>query len=372
MRLSQEYGADVLLPVKFLGFNKEPTAALLTLVLSLSLPVKQAKSMTKTLISLGATCAQADLNGVTAFQRFVEANASAVLDTLWEVDRTGSLTALNHISFPEGYGASSPLLEAISNGNAKLVLQLLDAGAFQQIEFETWLKSAKNSIRSHRLSTFEHNMKNFKGTTPQPLISALQSSEPSIALELLHRGVEVNVMTTSSYGILERTYWRGYDQGETALDLVRKQLKDLRNYKEDQKPEPPASKLDSAAEFLRTLKPGTWQHWVVSRDIHSIRKAHTQAMKQHKTLMKKFSLKRGVEEKKAAIAEAIEILQKIEGILLEKGAKSFDDLHPDFKNKDSTSNSINNKPDYTRYSYSFSFNGVTDVTAARHDAYVKL
>ena len=67
------------------------------MVLALSLPVEKAKEMVKTLLSLGATSAQADINGVTAFHRYAEENASELLELLWEMDKTGSRSAINHL-----------------------------------------------------------------------------------------------------------------------------------------------------------------------------------------------------------------------------------------------------------------------------------
>lgn len=89
----------MLLPVKFLGYQSAPARAILTMVLALALPIDKAKDMVKTLLSLGATSAQADIHGVTAFQRYAEENASELVELLWEMDKTGSRSALNHLGF---------------------------------------------------------------------------------------------------------------------------------------------------------------------------------------------------------------------------------------------------------------------------------
>lgn len=97
--LCQESGADILIPVKDLNEEKQPTAAILTLVLSIKLPIEKAKSMVKTILSLGASSAQADMNGSTAFQRIVEENAAELVEVLLAFDEIGSKNSINHLSF---------------------------------------------------------------------------------------------------------------------------------------------------------------------------------------------------------------------------------------------------------------------------------
>ena len=100
--------------------------------------MEKAKEMAKTLLSLGATSAQADMTGVTAFHVFVEENAGSLLESLWESDPTGTKTAINHIAF-YGYNASNTSLQvAVQEGNLALVLKLLDHGAITHVDFETW------------------------------------------------------------------------------------------------------------------------------------------------------------------------------------------------------------------------------------------
>ncbi len=134
----KEYGADVLLPVKFVHSGTRPQGALLTLVLALALPVEKAKEMAKTLLSVGATSAQADMNGVTAFHSYVEANAESLLESLWETDPAGTKTVVNHIAFRDWSSCQTALQVAVQNGNLPLVLKLLDRGAVTHVDFEAW------------------------------------------------------------------------------------------------------------------------------------------------------------------------------------------------------------------------------------------
>lgn len=127
------------MPVKLLDYQKKPQDAFLTLVLALFLPVDKAKEMVDALVNLGATSAQADMKGVTAFHCFVEGNAESLLDSLWKSDPTGTRTAVNHIAFPGSYEPPvSPLQVAIRKGNFAMALKLLDHGAVPHVDFETW------------------------------------------------------------------------------------------------------------------------------------------------------------------------------------------------------------------------------------------
>lgn len=123
----------------------QPAAALLTLTLASKLPLEKAKLMAKTIINLGASCAQADLHGITALQRLVGENATGLLEVILEVDKIGVQKSLNHITFLSLYTIVWPLGTAAKRGDLALVTQLLNAGAAAQVDFESWLKAAKQS-----------------------------------------------------------------------------------------------------------------------------------------------------------------------------------------------------------------------------------
>ncbi|KAK3995506.1 Ankycorbin [Cladorrhinum sp. PSN332] len=387
--LCQEYGADVLLPVKFVNINKQPSGALLTLVLALVLPVPRAKEMASTLLSLGATSAQADIQGMTAFHSYVEKNSQTLLESLFENDPTGVKSAINHIVFPSAWSASkTPLQAAVEGGNLALVLKLLDQGAVPNIDFEIWLKAAKQSANiMSSLNTFENNQSLFLRTTEQPLIAAINSANPATALALLERGADPNVVTLESHTQMQNQYSRVVN-GESALDLVDKHLKALQSYKGESHVMPLALR-EGLDAFLAGFEQGTYQHWQVSQDINKIKIAHQHALEQYEKKTQELQNTPGLAEKKAAIQEAIAMMEKIKESLLAKGAKSFGDLYPDYKNPESSIPSglfghggglfghasawdppaaLKQDP----YKFVFSFQNVFDVTEARNIAYVRL
>ncbi|KAK0655741.1 hypothetical protein B0T16DRAFT_397626 [Cercophora newfieldiana] len=376
--LCQDYGADILLPVKFFNSQKEPSGSLLTLALALALPVEKAVSMAKTLLSLGTTSAQADLNGTTAFQQYVESNAESLVRTLLEMDNTGSKSSINHV-LPSEYGAArTPLQAAVRRGNLNLVVQLLEEGAATQVDFESWLKSVRQSTWSNRLSSFEENQKRFNASTEQPLIVALRSSKLESALLLLEKGADPNVITSASHAYMQSSWRR--DGGESALDLVTALLKTLRAYKGEKvatvvRPIQP----DNIDTYLDEFKEGSYQRWIVSNDIDKEQKVHRQRLKQYeKDLANSGTVVKGAEEKMSAIKDAIATLEKIEGVMRAKGAKTFGQLFPDYRDILGRATSPSVYPSWhdakkvDPYKYVFSFRSVNDVTAARHVAYLKL
>jgi ankyrin repeat protein len=96
--LVQDFGADILLPIKlFNDHDRSAKAAILTLVLALQLPAKEAEQMARTLIQLGASSAQASVDQTTALQYCV-ADTPDLLDTLGDADMAGVMRAINHLS----------------------------------------------------------------------------------------------------------------------------------------------------------------------------------------------------------------------------------------------------------------------------------
>lgn len=119
---------------------------ILSLILTASLSPQKAKSMAKMLLSLGATCAQADKNGITALHRLVRQDSSALVEVMLDSDKVGVRNAINHMTCIDWSNSTRwPLQEALENGNTRLILQLLDAGAAPHMEFNQWLKAAMST-----------------------------------------------------------------------------------------------------------------------------------------------------------------------------------------------------------------------------------
>ncbi|TLD12007.1 uncharacterized protein PgNI_03234 [Pyricularia grisea] len=373
--LCQQYGADVLLPVKYFGHDKKPTAALLTLAMALKLPGEKAKNMVKTLLSLGATSAQADMNSFTCFHQYAEAGATELLDLLNELDRAGVNNSINHVAVFR-YGKSfGPLQSAIKNGDTELVVHLLEAGAVAQIDFETWLKGAKQSS-DYKLVSASESEKFFRRSTEQPIILAALYGHPFIMMELLNRGADVNTINAQSQDLLDPTsYSRGYNSGQTLLDILRKQLETLRLYKgeEPSMPEPLPFMGDDKA--LEGAKPGSWKHLVVTTDIEAARQEHAERVKLHEILVRQLDALEGLQEKKTAILNLVQAFEQVESIIVEKGGKTFSELYPDIPAGSRRRFHSRNRVDYNSdvpYEFNHGFHPVKDMTPVREAAYVQL
>ncbi|GAP82928.2 putative ankyrin repeat protein [Rosellinia necatrix] len=375
--LCQEFGADPLIPIKALdGSHTNRNGAILTLALALALPVEKAVRMTETLLSLGVTSSQADPDGITAFHRFIQNDNMQTIESLWENDKLGLKTAINHIAVTGSSWnseATNPLMTAINNGNSILVLKLLDAGAKPDIDFDSWLRGAKFSFEN-QLGDYDSNQTKFQNGAEQPLLLAIRSPQPAVALELLERGVDPSPLTKASWNIVRNDWARRHNTGETALDVVRKILKELYSYDGDS--EKTRSSIIQepigTAEFLSQHQKGTYQHWFVSRDIEEQMNRYKQNLENAKKKEKKVTSRKGLAEKKEAIEDLISQLEKVEKALLEKGAKTFEELYPHFEPTKRSQDYGREYDSTIEYSIGFGFKGLKDLTSVRHDAYLQL
>ncbi|KAI0543186.1 ankyrin repeat protein [Xylaria digitata] len=387
--LCQEFGADSLLPVKIGNGTHGPSnSAILTLVLALALPLEKAVSMCEALLNLGATSSQADVEGVTAFHRYIKKNKTKLIECLWENDKLGLKTAINHVAVSGNYwrsNATSPLMTAIEKGNPILVLKLLEAGAKPEIDFDNWLQGAKFS--DIQLGDFTSNQNKFQNSTEQPLIIAIRSPQPSLALELLERGVNPSPITKASWDVVRNEWSRRYSTGETALDVVRHLLSQLRKY--DGEPVKVRSQTKSfgrstsdqlstteeprgASEFLSKFSKGTYQHWLVSGNIEEKTKGYEKNLESLKKERERIAALKSLTEKKEAIQDVISQLEKVEEALLEKGAQTFKELYPNIETMPRNQGREDEKAPQTDYSLTISFMGVKDLTSDRENAYVQL
>ena len=368
-----------MLPVKFSDENVHNDAAILTLVLPLKLPFDKANSMAKLLLRHGATCSQADTRGLTALQECMRAPRVELFDTLWENNKTGVKAALNHVHFPDRWGwhngLVSPLHSAIENQDPVLVLKLLDAGALAEIDFNTWLKSAKMSPNfSNLLTSLEQNQKNYKVSTEQPLISAVSSGEPDIVSKLLDRGADPNALTLPALRTVADRIEKPYEKCSSALDVVRNILESFHEYEGESsrvaKPELQAG-VDT---YLQEFTPGTWKYWVVKTEIEEAKGNYKKEVEKYEQEQKRISEQAGAAEKQRVIQEGIAKFEAIEDLLVDKGAKTFNELHPWVKHTEGYSyarRGISAMDKTKPYEVAFSFND-KDLTETRRDAYIEL
>ena len=346
--LVESFGADLLLPVKLLNdYDNSPRAAILTLVLALCLPQQVAENMAKVLLDLGATSRQADLNGVTALQYFVN-NGPNSLDFMLRHDRASAVVTLNHISVSKNTwspATNSALLTAISNSDTLTALKILEHGVAPDIAFPAWVKEAKTSFENNarnRISNDpDHAMSLYRRSSEQPIVVAVGNDATDIALALLEAGADANSLPKTTAEILDGSY--GYRAGISLLDVVRIKLEKLVKYDgepedEDEKPLP----LSSDDCYLQNIALGSYKHWAASAKLMRAKERYVQELRTYND--RKAKPPRGLAEKKEAVALAITGYTELEAALLRHGAKTFKELHPNIPSQD-----IGQDAPYRRY-----------------------
>ncbi|KAH8704467.1 hypothetical protein GQ44DRAFT_831459 [Phaeosphaeriaceae sp. PMI808] len=382
--LVQDFGADVLLPIKLMrDHEKSPRAAILPIVLALYLPPEKAEDMTKTLMRLGASPAQADISGATALQYFVR-HGSNLLSTMISADRPAAQRAVGHLSMNGSRYRFSPrgvLHTAIKNRDAAGVDTLLELGAKPEIDFATFMTSYKTQWTPQ--GNTEDNKKQFRQNVEQPVITAIDCDMPSIVLKLLDAGADVNSLTGSAWRACadDGMYKYMSDDLGSVLDSVRNKIKDLKSFLEPESnskdwttgyTEPAILKDD--AEYLEGHIPDSYAYWSTMKQIQRARKRYEDGLEKYKNWEKEDKAEEGLQEKRAAVEVLLNEFEALETQLLERGAKTFAELHPEVKFED------NYRQNYL-YKYEseptkpwqplLSFK-LPDLTDERQAAYIKL
>ena len=137
--LVRKYGADVLLPVKIINpCTRDPQHAILTLILAAQLAERGSIVITKELLTLGASPAQADMNQVSALHYAVGLGKTNIVQALIECDKSAAAAALSHV-VPLDDDRKTPArtcsTSAIQNGNIPLIKLLLQHDASPRILF---------------------------------------------------------------------------------------------------------------------------------------------------------------------------------------------------------------------------------------------
>ncbi|KAL5611825.1 hypothetical protein BROUX41_000600 [Berkeleyomyces rouxiae] len=339
VKLLHEFGVSVLLPMTF-KYDDEITGCLTTLMMALKLPLPRAISMVRLLVSLGAISSHADYAGYTGLLRFTLEAPLPVFEWVMANDKIGVSAALNHPRFSNNSYDSrgpTPLLAALHLDDSAKAKRLLEAGAEPELSFNRWIKSGRiNPPAYFDLDDHARCRQIFNANIDQPIIVALSSClDLSLAEALIERGADINTMNRQGYEYL-RYSWVS-EMGSTVLDLIRDNLSSLQEYDSEadlvapKTPEPVSEKLYTAH---KEVAPDSYRHWVLSGVVayeetafETRKESYDKAVKKHLERTANADL----QGKKTAIEEAIVVLQQLEKIVLEKGGKTFVELHPDAK-----------------------------------------
>jgi ankyrin repeat protein len=382
--LVQDFGADVLLPIKLVhDYNKSARAAILPIVLALHLSSEEAKEMTTLLLSLGASPAQADVENVTALQYFT-AHSIDLLSTMIAANRPAAQRAVGHLSMSASQyspNARSILQCAIEHHDLAAVDALLELGARPEIDFATYMTSFKS--RWDATGNSEHNEEQFRQNFTQPVFTAVDSEIVPIVLKLLDAGANVNSLTRYAWQLIKhRSYWGG-NGDHSLLDSVRNKIKKLRKFVDSgtrddnhrnghNKRHLPITLRDDA-EYLQDHDPQSYAHWLVSMQIEQAKVAYQRDLKAYHD-WKSTREPEGTNEKAIAAKAVLLEFEELETQLLERGAKTFSELYPDVNIPENQQyhNYHNYQPDPPKpWSPVLSFR-LPDISDERRAAYVKL
>jgi ankyrin repeat protein len=388
--LVEEFGADVLLPVKLIHeHSKQPRAAILPLVLALQLAPQQADEMAKVLINLGASPAQADVENITALHYFAAKNAR-LLAIVISANQPAAKRAVDHLQMSGSQynpTAKSALQSAIEHEEIESIDALLELGVQPQIDFAAYISSYKTKWEARGMS--EHNQKMFQTGVQQPVLTAVEHELPSVVVKLLDVGADINSLSQDAWRSLHYGRYSGYGNVHTLLDATRSKVKTLHDWIEKEQREKAEITsgvrsgrgytfapvpLKDDAHYLNDLQAGTYAHWSTLKQLQAAKRKYDEDLKTYEDAVKATPKEAdGWTEKMTEVESLLSKFEALESNLLERGAKTFEELHPDIKiDTHQSYRSHDYKPDPPKpWSPGLSFN-LPDLTDEQRDAYIKL
>ncbi|GAB7356001.1 hypothetical protein MBLNU459_g6627t2 [Dothideomycetes sp. NU459] len=339
--LVQSFGADPAQPIKLYDeYTKRPRAAILSLVVALMLPLEQAKTMTSLLTDLGASPAQADLDQVSALHYFAVKDLE-LLRELLALSRPKAMRALNHVSMSESQwspNASNPLCSAIIKGDEDAAKELLNAGATPQIDSKNFSRSYQRKFETWAIgpsSSTQENKDFSRSQLAQPIITAVKCELVGIARDLIKGGADINSLTPDGWKAITPHASLGWAKGMSLLDLVRKKKDDLEEYMKSPWEEGEALShpipLQDDKAYLMDHLPDTYAYWSVSKQLQQAKAAHNWELEEYRHHVEQKAQQQGLAEKSEVIRRLYDDFVSFENELVQSGAKSLEELHPDAK-----------------------------------------
>ncbi|KAJ5656481.1 hypothetical protein N7507_008431 [Penicillium longicatenatum] len=329
--LVSSFGADIMTPIKILNdWNRTPEAAILNLVLVLALPLDKARDMSRTLLKLGASPAQADLTQRTPLHYIAQSNYSDLLRVYLEHDGPALQRAINHVAITSKtfFGADciffSALMDAIATQNQTSAKDLLEVGANPKFELDYLMSAIKSQLCD--LHSAQNVVEQIKQGTKQPILYAAERDMPLVAIELLRRGADPNSEEAAGWG----------RKNMTVLTCVRNSLNSKRKFLRGDKEVPgffnpwnrPTVFEKDDESYLAEYPLSSYRRFFAT---HQLKAAHEARMKYDETFggQRTNICEPGLSEKKEVIARLIQEYELLEKELLAQGAKTVEELHPE-------------------------------------------
>lgn len=369
--LVTSFGADVVLPIKIVNdYDRSPRAAILNLVLVLSLPLGKAREMSKALLEAGASLAQADMNKNTALHFIAQSDYAELIDVYVNHDGPAVQRAIQHMKVDQNRFWSSEsifstaLMHAIGAKKEASFHKLVQSGAKPYFELADFLSAMKAQIDKNSY-LFQDTDGLIASQSKQPVLFAVENQLPLVAIELLRRGADPNSELRTRWG----------NEGRTVLDATTENLKTLRehlknNYSESQIPptDKPPYFEKSDEEYLKIFDQGSYKMFLAKAQLRQAHKKSEQIERnQERTareLRGRFD-RPGAKEEKAFIEELVRNYETLEQELIKSSAKLFKELHPEesvnLSNVNQTLQSPRDqKTPHFNFKFDFSFPFITD------------
>jgi hypothetical protein len=157
------------------------------------------------------------------------------------------------------------------------------------------------------------------------------------------------------------------------LDIVRQKIKDLKGYRDTDSPDKPHSLLKKDTDYSSSFDQGSYRWYVAKTQTEAARRQDERNWKLYEEQLKDFNDRKGIEEKQRAVEALRNHFVSFEKALLEKDAKTFNELHPDNVDNLPGANPYptHHEPPPRPFEVKFEFKAST-VTDENREVYVKL
>ena len=340
--LVSRFGADVLLPIKLVNdYNKQPRAAILTLVLAAHLPDPDAAAVTKALCGLGASVLQADLQGRTPLSFAITHRRIQILKVFFGDDPSAAKAALSHLALSGGpYNpvTRSSLTTALSTRDDMFVQKVLELGAKPTISPEEFIPAyikcydeTSYFFPSEPGAKIKKAKEAFQEYVVQPIVQAIQDDMPKSALWILEAGADPNTLSREGNRLFlereENGQWSARGPGETLLDLVNEKIKSLAEAnKENTFAEPITLKDDT--EYIGDAVPGSYRHWHLSRELEMAKRLVKNWRKAREEAIKQQNDEGEFQDKEEKTRKLRVDFESLRDRIEKAGGQTFKELHP--------------------------------------------
>lgn len=370
--LVSSFGADVLLPIKLYDGWKYPQGAILPLALALALSPERAVPMVETLLRLGVTSAQADISGMTSLHYFAPSLNEQLFDTFMKHDEPAFKRATSHIAVGDRVyspTADSPLSVAVKARNPVGVMKLLEeAGATSSLNFSDFLRSAKREWRDRiKEQSSEETLRYFNQHVDQPVIMATLMDQPLVAQTLLNHGANPNTLTHEAHRKLDTERYTSDNLGNSLLDIVNTKIRQLGGYKGEKINTEPPSPLKDDQVYLGSYQDETYQMFFAKMELQQEKRYFKRRQNNYTNEVEQAQGCTGLDEKKRAVKALMRDFETLKTTLLEKGAKTFKELHPGMRKAKRSHNHWTRDP----FEIKFKFEA-RNLTDAKRAGYLKL